>query len=447
MQQRTSSAEETMKTVHQDIVEKLPAIVYAGRVDPADGKFRWLYLSDAMLGYYGFERAELLERPEAFTERVVPEDREGYIQAVSLSAGGTGTFEWEGRVVRAGGDVRWVQSVATVEHDADGIVTWYGMTVDRTEYHRAQSALVEATRALEEQESLLRAVIDHLPVPISVMDADGRFIVYNDATRRMVGETTLAADTKELEQTYGLFEPEGRTPMPVTDLPITRALRGEQVTGREVIMRNGAASADTLLSVTAIPLRRADGAVWAALAVTNDITATRRLEDEVRARNTELLASEEAKTALIERLRYAIDELSTPVLEVWDDVLVTPVIGVIDSRRMAEMVDKLLAEIVRTQAQFVLVDLTGVDLVDTKTAEHLIKMVRKAELIGARCLLTGVQPAVAQTLVDIGVDFGRLVTLRNLKHGLRECLRQTRDREARRQRDVFAATADAPAAD
>src|SRR6476646_513324 len=103
-----------------------------------------------------------------------------------------------------------------------------------------------------------------------------------------------------------------------------------------------------------------------------------------------------------------------------------PIIGLIDSRRTADMVQRLLVEVARTQSSFVIVDLTGVEIVDTRTADHLIKLMRKVELVGARCVLTGIRPAVAETLVDIGVDFGRLNTLRNLKHGLREALRVTR---------------------
>jgi rsbT co-antagonist protein RsbR len=81
----------------------------------------------------------------------------------------------------------------------------------------------------------------------------------------------------------------------------------------------------------------------------------------------------------------------------------------------------------------VIIDLTGVEIVDTQTASHLMKLMRKVEIVGARCVLTGIRPAVADTLVDIGVDFGRLATLRNLKHGLRDALRHARrDREAMR---------------
>ena len=103
-----------------------------------------------------------------------------------------------------------------------------------------------------------------------------------------------------------------------------------------------------------------------------------------------------------------------------------PIIGVVDSRRTADMVQRLLAEVARTQAGFVIVDLTGVEIVDTQTANHLMKLIRKVEVVGARCVLTGIRPAVAETLVDIGVDFGRITTLRNLKHGLREAIRAAR---------------------
>jgi rsbT co-antagonist protein RsbR len=118
-----------------------------------------------------------------------------------------------------------------------------------------------------------------------------------------------------------------------------------------------------------------------------------------------------------------VQELSTPILTLWEDVLALPVIGVVDSRRSAEMMERLLDEIVRSQSRFVIIDLTGVEVIDTSTADHFMKLVKAVGLIGARCVLTGIRPAVAQTLVDLDVNFGQLETLRNLKHGLRYCLR------------------------
>ncbi len=114
-----------------------------------------------------------------------------------------------------------------------------------------------------------------------------------------------------------------------------------------------------------------------------------------------------------------------------------PIIGVIDSRRTADMVQRLLAEVTRRQASFVIIDLTGVEIVDTQTADHLMKLMRKVEVIGARCVLTGIRAAVSETLVDIGVDFGRITTLRNLKHGLREALRVTRRDRSIRNLDLL----------
>jgi len=126
----------------------------------------------------------------------------------------------------------------------------------------------------------------------------------------------------------------------------------------------------------------------------------------------------------IERQRYAIETLSTPILQIWNDVLALPVIGIVDSKRSAELMEKLLASIVQKQARFVILDITGVDVVDTRTADHFIKLINSAQLLGAECFVTGIQPAVAQTLVEIGVDLGAITTLRTLQDGLRECMRR-----------------------
>jgi anti-anti-sigma regulatory factor len=130
------------------------------------------------------------------------------------------------------------------------------------------------------------------------------------------------------------------------------------------------------------------------------------------------------KLEIIERQRFAIQELSTPVLQLWTNVLAMPIIGVVDSRRSAEIMERLLSEITAKQSRFVILDITGVEIVDTKTADHFIKVIKAAELLGTRCILTGIRPAVAQTLVEIGVDLSSITTLRTLQDGLRECLRQ-----------------------
>ncbi len=152
------------------------------------------------------------------------------------------------------------------------------------------------------------------------------------------------------------------------------------------------------------------------------IKAQEKAENDLR----EKLAFITEQNELILRQRTAIQELSTPVLQLWKNVLALPIIGVVDSSRCAEIMERLLFEITEKQAHYVILDITGVEVVDTKTADHFVKMIRAAELLGSSCLLTGIRPAVAQTLVEIGVDLSSITTLRNLEDGLQACLSRTR---------------------
>ena len=136
----------------------------------------------------------------------------------------------------------------------------------------------------------------------------------------------------------------------------------------------------------------------------------------------------EQKLELIERQQLAIRELSTPIIEVWDDVLVLPVVGLVDSQRALDMTEGLLEHVSNANARFVLIDLTGIDVIDTMTANHFIHMIRAARLLGTTCLITGMSPDMARTVVSLGVDLGAAGTLRSLKEGLAFCLRQLRSK-------------------
>jgi len=131
------------------------------------------------------------------------------------------------------------------------------------------------------------------------------------------------------------------------------------------------------------------------------------------------------KLDLIARQEEAIRALSTPIIEVWDGVLTLPLFGVVDSQRAGEMMERLLDAITQKAATYAIIDLTGVDIVDTTTADHIGKLVRAAELLGARCIITGIRPAVAQTMVQIGIDLTRIVTLASLREALRRCMRSS----------------------
>ncbi len=131
-------------------------------------------------------------------------------------------------------------------------------------------------------------------------------------------------------------------------------------------------------------------------------------------------------------MEHLVRQLQTPILELWDDVLCLPVIGMVDSRRSADMMETLLNEIVVRRSKYVILDITGVEIVDTRTADHFVKVMKSAELLGTRCIMTGIRPAVAQTLVELGVDLSSIRTLRNLQEGLRYCLREAEVNRAAR---------------
>jgi rsbT co-antagonist protein RsbR len=120
----------------------------------------------------------------------------------------------------------------------------------------------------------------------------------------------------------------------------------------------------------------------------------------------------------IEQQRSAIRSLSTPVIEVWKGVLCLPVVGVMDTARSAEMTSALLTTIVEKGARYAIIDITGIDVMDTRTVDHFIRMAKAIRLLGAECALTGLNPHIAQTVVHMGLDLSDIVTHRSLRDAL-----------------------------
>jgi rsbT co-antagonist protein RsbR len=144
----------------------------------------------------------------------------------------------------------------------------------------------------------------------------------------------------------------------------------------------------------------------------------------------------EDKLGTIEAQQEAIRQLSNPILEIWDRVLVLPVIGNIDAHRATEMTEALLVTVVRSGADSVIIDATGAAAFDAATADHFQRMVRAAELLGAYCVLTGISPENARSLIALDVDFGTIPTLGTLKQGLEACIgHQRRRKNTRTARD------------
>lgn len=116
---------------------------------------------------------------------------------------------------------------------------------------------------------------------------------------------------------------------------------------------------------------------------------------------------------MIARLQEEVQELSTPVIEIWEGVLVVPIIGTLDSSRTQTMTENLLNTIINTDSDIAIIDITGVAIIDTQTAQHLLRAVSAARLMGAECIISGITPKIAQTIVSLGLTFD-VITKRTL---------------------------------
>jgi rsbT co-antagonist protein RsbR len=188
--------------------------------------------------------------------------------------------------------------------------------------------------------------------------------------------------------------------------PTRRALEGERV---DLVVPLG----DVIWETAIRPLRNEQGHIEGAFGISIDVTEQEKARAEI-----------ESKVALIERQQEVIRHLETPILQVWDRVLTLPMIGMVDSRRAAQVMENLLAAVAKGRARFAILDLTGVEIVDSATANHLIGMIRAIRLLGAEGIITGLRPNVAQTVVSLGLDLSSILTLASLRDGLSMAIRR-----------------------
>ncbi|MFF1725146.1 STAS domain-containing protein [Streptomyces sviceus] len=127
---------------------------------------------------------------------------------------------------------------------------------------------------------------------------------------------------------------------------------------------------------------------------------------------------------LIERQRQQLLEVATPVIKLWDGVVAVPLIGTLDSARSQVVMESLLEAIVDQRAAYAILDITGVPTVDSLVAQHLMKTVAAARLMGAECIVSGIRPAIAQTIVHLGIDLGSIITRAGLADALAYALTQ-----------------------
>lgn len=264
-----------------------------------------------------------------------------------------------------------------------------------------------------EAPAFLLAAYEDSPLPISIYDRDGLQVAFNAAHGKMwnmardegVGKFNMCTDP-QLAAT-GSAELH------------RRVMQGETIVlpphafdSFEAGLQGGGAR-KRWAEATYFPLRDADGAVTHLCALLRDVTDTIEQAQTIMAAQEEIAAQ-----------RATIESLSSPVVQVWHGILTMPLVGTIDSHRSSNITANLLEVISRQQARCVILDITGVPIVDTQVAKHLIETAHACRLLGCEVVLVGIGVEIAQTLVQLGVDLSTLTTLADLQAGIAWAFKQ-----------------------
>jgi rsbT co-antagonist protein RsbR len=276
---------------------------------------------------------------------------------------------------------RAVRCAWTVQPRSDGGAVCYGL-----------EAAAAAPKATEQQarELLLRAMLDTLDIVAWVTDKNGIGILIDGKGLARAGFQPEQLLGSNLIETFGARYPEIRAGLAGTPLHFFTEVNAAHFEN------------------WAVPMYDEAGQQIALVGFTIDITNARRREEDLQ-----------DQLQVIESQQRAMRDMSTPIIQVWDHVLCMPLVGLVDTARTAEIMESLLQAVTRTRARYAILDLTGVDVLDTATANHLLVMTRALRLLGAECVLTGIHPNIARTVVTIGVDLSTLIVHANLRDALK----------------------------
>ncbi|HZF52716.1 MAG TPA: PAS domain-containing protein [Polyangiaceae bacterium] len=277
----------------------------------------------------------------------------------------------------------------------------------------AQAASAKELEAQLRQKSVEQtALLDALPMTVFFKTRDHRYTLVNRAyadlcghsVDQIIGKTDADLYPPEMAQTLRETDEatmSGGAPVRNVELKI------RCVDGREV-----------WVTESYVPFRSASGEVVGMVAASLDITDRKEKEEALRRSTADL---EEALRRQ-EQMFETILELSAPVLSIEKGILLLPLVGHIDTSRSSRILEALLAGVQHHGAAFAILDLTGVPIVDTSVAQHLIRAAKAARLLGAQCILVGISPAIAQALVTLDIDLGELVVRGDLLAGVRYAL-------------------------
>ena len=252
----------------------------------------------------------------------------------------------------------------------------------------------------EVQTSMLQLLVDNLrDYAIVFLDAKGHVITWNKAAERLKGWTA----EEIIGQHFSRFYPPEDVAAGKTEMELRNAARDGRYEDEGWRIRKDGTRYWANVIITA--LRDSHGNLQGFGKVTRDLSERRMAEEQIRKQSQEIF-----EMAVV------------PVVQVWEKVVLVPIIGTLDSQRSQQLMERLLQRVTETSSPVAILDITGVPAIDSQTAQHLIETISAVRLLGAEVILTGVRPSIAQTLVHLGIDLSHVVTRASLTAGLRLAL-------------------------
>ena len=289
-------------------------------------------------------------------------------------------------------------------HNAAGeMIGMVGITTDITDRVRTQQEIDRQTHALREQAELLDLAHD----AIRVRRLDGVITYWNHGAERVFGFTREEAIGEQVHALLG-------TVAEVDLEDIERQLLSNGYWEGELTHRRRDGQ-PVIVSSRWVLKRNPEGTADAVLEIDTDITARKQAEEAEARRQEEIIRAQ----------AQAIEELSTPLIPISDEILVMPLIGMMDSVRAQQVMHSLLSGLAASRGKFAILDITGVPVVDTAVANAILQAAHAARLLGTEVILTGIRPEVAQTLVHIEANLQNITTRGTLQTGIAYALKRS----------------------
>lgn len=345
-----------------------------------------IYANPAFQAMSGFGK-DLFDRPviDLYPVDLHPYISEEVIPAIRQEGMWQGTME----LCRPDGS-RWLaqHSVFAIRNEQGQIIRMANLLRDITEARRQ-----------EEEMRVFQTLIENAPLGVNRVSLQGKIVFANSAFRTMTGygDEVIGMNIQQLHPE----QERHRSASAVQHLM-------EKGVARETLSFQRKDGHTFLGSIIAFLVYSSDGELQEIVSFHQDVTEQKQAEEE---RLT-------LQQQIIDAQRDALRELSTPLIPITDDVMIMPLIGAIDSRRAQQVMEALLEGVAHYQVDLVILDITGVRVVDTQVAQAFIQAAQAVRLLGTRVMLTGIGPQIAQTLIHLGVDFSEMTTHGSLQAGI-----------------------------